>query len=415
MAIHIIKKNGKFFKLMVFLFAIFLIQFVYAGTVKITSPNANPTTNFSLNINSTCNVNVNDSIYWNGHAFVLGAVSSIETDPEAYNGTLAYNLSLSNYYPFSNPYNFINTTSDTWSTNYSLYYTKIEVDTNFTLFYLASVINQILSGNITSANIYSNAILTSNLTSYYNKTLIDNNFSLYYPKTDIDTQIITNQSYFSTYNSTYASNLDTNDTKTIQDMNVSWLSSYNSTYAGIVGNTSYLNNDTFNYNQTTSAISYTDSVISANNDSWMSTYNATYATNTNTNISNTSYYFVTSNNGTINGINITWLDNVAGYLSFKLTQLETWFTGKLIDINNNINLNNTNAKTYTNENIAGNLSLTLLANGSRAGTGNFNFGNYNLSGIDNISVNTVNFGTNRILSNTTCVKIYGSSSMLEIC
>jgi len=129
------------------------------------------------------------------------------------------------------------------------------------------------------------------------------------------------------------------------------------------------------------------------------------------NISNITYNFALSNNGTINGINTTWLDNVAGFLSFKLTQLETWFTGKLIDINNNINLNLTASKTYsnsimssnltniftqinnnltasetyTNSNIAGNLSLTLLANGSRSMTGDLNVGNNNITNVNNIT------------------------------
>lgn len=62
---------------MVIIFALFLIPFVYAGTVRITSPIAQP----SFNINSTCNVNVNNSIYWNGHSFVYGSVADIESDP----------------------------------------------------------------------------------------------------------------------------------------------------------------------------------------------------------------------------------------------------------------------------------------------------------------------------------------------
>jgi len=126
------------------------------------------------------------------------------------------------------------------------------------------------------------------------------------------------------------------------------------------------------------------------------------------NISNTSYYWVTSNNGTINGINTTWLDNVVGFLSFKLTQLETWFTGKLIDINNNINNNLTSANIYTNTNIAGNLSLTVLANGSRTMTGNLNFSNSNITNPTYIIMNEKSGACDLTINHSWCSNISGS-------
>ena len=555
MTLHIIKKNGKFFRLMIIIFALFLIQFVYAGTVKITSPTIQPS--FNIAVNSSCNLN--DSIYWNGHSFVYGAVSSIETDPKAYNGTLAYNSSLNNYYPISNPYNFINTTSDTWSTNYSLYYTKIEIDTNFSLFYLASIINQILSGNITDAKTYSNNILSGNLTNYYNKSQVDYNFSLisssdswkgnftfYYNKTQIDNNLSlyylnSNPSNFS--NITYTSDeiwINKNSSNSF-NFNISKLSTtyYNATqseavagtidggtlvdtqhqdgkYDGITFNFSevsatpgldlrinFTGIDSFNQGvmryKTASGLSGAYPIIQmwnydtgawedyppvaeiltfvtieqpvfdsaehlSNGVAQMRIYKATKGNTGNKyyvdwiaiskgfgtpsgeevdpysfhknenlnnsgynisadyfigdgslltgistgNISNTSYYWVTSNNGTINGINTTWLDNVVGFLSFKLTQLETWFTGKLIDINNNINNNLTSANIYTNTNIAGNLSLTVLANGSRTMTGNLNFSNSNITNPTYIIMNEKSGACDLTINHSWCSNISGS-------
>lgn len=48
MTFHIIKKNGKFFRLMIIIFALFLIPLIFAGTVHITSPT-------SVNIQNTSN------------------------------------------------------------------------------------------------------------------------------------------------------------------------------------------------------------------------------------------------------------------------------------------------------------------------------------------------------------------------
>jgi hypothetical protein len=224
---------------MVIIFTLFLIQFVYAGTVRITSPTAQP----SFNINSTCNVNINNSDTLDGfHA--------------------------SYFYPYSNPYNFINITEDSWSTNYSLYYTKIEVDTNFSLYYLSSIINQILSGNITSAETYANSILSNNLTNYYNKSQVDYNFSLisdswsknytnYYNKTQIDNNftlyyLLTNPYNFvnSTYNETYHNYVTANYSNNSlfwqghTGTDGSWLtgiSTYNSSYVPYTGATSNVN------------------------------------------------------------------------------------------------------------------------------------------------------------------------------
>jgi len=72
---------------------------------------------------------------------------------------------------------------------------------------------------------------------------------------------------------------------TISNNNESWTSTYNDTYAALVTDNSSWNQsyaDTlyagieWEYNQTESSNSYTDSIIAINNASWTSTYNATY-------------------------------------------------------------------------------------------------------------------------------------------
>jgi hypothetical protein len=154
-----------------------------------------------------------------------------------------------------------------------------------------------------------------------------------------------------------------------------------------------------------------NSSITDNVANWLSTYNSTYHNYVVANISNQTYNWITANNGTMNSINITWLDNVAGFLSFKLTQLETWFAGKLTDIYANINGNLTASKIYTNENIASNLTTVLLLNGSNTMTGDLNLGGKNITNVKNISFG----GSNNIYDNGTCLKLQGSTSLLEIC
>lgn len=94
---------------------------------------------------------------------------------------------------------------------------------------------------------------------------------------------INNASYLSTFNATY----DTlNATYGIYWYNMTSASSYNETYAANIANNSFnqtltdslYSSKTWDYNQTTPANTYTDSVVNAYNASWTSTYNATYAT-----------------------------------------------------------------------------------------------------------------------------------------
>ena len=225
-----------------------------------------------------------------------------------------------------------------------------------------------------------------------------------------------NTAWLSTYNSTYASNVNTD----------SWVGNassyyplryvYNKTevdnnfskYMSIVSwntNLTSINNN-INLNNTNAKL-YANTIVQGN---LTGSFNTTYNNYVVANISNLTYNWRT-NNGTMKNINTTWLDNTLGFLSFKLSKLESWFTGKLTDINNNINLNSTADRIYTNTNIAGNLSLTLLVNGSRAMTGDLNMNGNNITNVKNISFG----GSNNIYGNTTCIKIKGATSLLEIC
>ena len=67
------------------------------------------------------------------------------------------------------------------------------------------------------------------------------------------------------YNQTTPANSYTN--AVVSANTAAWSSTYNATYAAY---------SAYSYNQTAPAINYTDSVVSANNASWLSTYNLTY-------------------------------------------------------------------------------------------------------------------------------------------
>ncbi|RPI76038.1 MAG: hypothetical protein EHM47_00945 [Ignavibacteriales bacterium] len=435
---------------------------------------------------------------------------------------------------------------DSWSLNYSNYYNKSDIDNNFTFYMLISSWNTNITNifaqinnNYTSSLTYANSIVVSNDTwrtnssLYYNATMVNivvngnasgsdswiSNYTLYYNGTTVNLIVSSNDTWRTNYtNYPTKENLYANLTGYLL-INGSRIITGNINLGGF--NLSGIDNLTSNkICNSTNCYVISDLL---NGVSSGSTYNETYHNYVTANISNKTYFW----NG-YTSTNETWFENVAQVLTFKTSQLvswiEDWFTGKLTDINNNINLNLTASKTYANSIVASNdtwrtnysdyynksqvdynmslissgtdtwslnytfyyplvhvynktevnaninnnytsslttsnaninnnltasktyansivasndtwrtnyssyltganvnsaigsnLSLTLLANGSRAGTGNFNFGGKNISNVDNISVSTVNFGTNRMLSNTTCVKIYGSSSMLEIC
>jgi len=91
------------------------------------------------------------------------------------------------------------------------------------------------------------------------------------------------------YNQTiFNSSVDTRVNIIILANNESWTSTYNSTYAE------------YTYNQTIPANAYTDSVVSANNNSWSSTYNATYDTKNSSQWVSSGNDIYNRNNGTVN-------------------------------------------------------------------------------------------------------------------
>ena len=70
------------YKLFIILIITTLIPLVLASTFNDCSIYGNCNTNKLTTSNSNSSLfNTNDSTYWNGHSFVYGAVSSIESDP----------------------------------------------------------------------------------------------------------------------------------------------------------------------------------------------------------------------------------------------------------------------------------------------------------------------------------------------
>ena len=131
--------------------------------------------------------NANDSLYWDGHSFVIGAVSTIETDPiwtlnsSAVLGCINNASYLSTY----------NATYDSYATNVSINYTKQTYDTydtrwtdTYNATYAANQANN--SWNQSGAN-----LLYAGIQWGYNMTTAT--YNLY------------NAVWSSTYNATYAS------------------------------------------------------------------------------------------------------------------------------------------------------------------------------------------------------------------
>jgi len=138
------------------------------------------------------NLNVNRSGYWDN----LNSINATQMENSGGYLNILQSWLTGLFYKKAEIYN----TSET--------YTRTQIDNNFSLYYLASVVNQILSGNLTNymsitswntnltsinqninlnhteAKTYSNTILQNNLTLYYNKTDVDNNLSSYLLLTD---------------------------------------------------------------------------------------------------------------------------------------------------------------------------------------------------------------------------------------
>ena len=353
---------------------------VLIGCFKISYPKNHMISNVSelindLNfINSTTlnegNLNVNSSLSLNTSIGYIKDVSSTQMQnnggvlnlimsffynlfyqkSEVYNKTEIDN-NLSNYYLASNPNNYINTTGDSWASNYTAYYNKSQIDANFSLYYLNS--NPSNFWNSTWAG--------------FNKTYAD---TLYASISVTGDNSSWNESKANTlyaniswnYNQTTPAIIWANNT--IQSNNASWLSTYNSTYdANLVNHTNITFNtynstwdnsfmNIWNYNQTTATYNLYNAV-------WLSTYNVTYATLLNQNCPNGQVINGTLANGTFicttptftetdpvwqsNYTIFTGLINNASYLStFNIT-----YAGYATNVSINHTLN-----TYTNWNTA---------------------------------------------------------------
>jgi len=155
-------------------------------------------------------------------------------------------------------------------------------------------------------------------------------------------------------------------------------------------------------------------ILSGNNTDWSSTFNQTYHDNINTdswsgnytdyynatiinlivsgnatgtNISNLTYNWRTENNGTLDSLNLTWFDNVLGYLSFKTTQLESWLTGQLTDYYNKTqidnNLSNYAKYEFLNNNFNGSGNFTTTGIGTFGGLNITDSGAHFSGGMEN--------------------------------
>ena len=312
----------------------------------------NRTDNATYNnlLNQKCpNGQVVNGTYTNG-TFTCITPTAVETDPFAYNGTLAFNSTFDNYYSKSQVFN-----------NTAFNSTQME-----------------------NSGGYLN-ILVSWLT------------SLFYTETEIDSKIINNASYFSTFNQTYADNL-------VNHTNITF-NTYNSTW-----DNSFMN--IWNYNQTTATYNLYNAV-------WLSTYNSTYATTSiewNGNKSallgciNNASYLSTYNSTYASGLGepawngnysiFTGLINNASYLStYNIT-----YAGYATNVSINHTLN-----TYTNWNTVwsatGNSSYILKSGDTM--TGNLNFSNSNITNPNSIVMKEISGACDLTINHSICTNLSG--------
>jgi hypothetical protein len=212
----------------------------------------------------------------------------------------------------------------------------------------------------------------------------------------------------STYNATYAANMANNSfNQTFTDAlyaNIKW--GYNMTTPF----TDWLATFAYDYNQTTPAIAssnaYTDSVLNANNATWSSTYNSTYDNYVIANISNKTYNWQTSNNGTLNGINTSQMDNSEGVLNI----LQSWFTstGNILwctltgcNMTGDLNMNGNKIRNVTSINPVGTtLSLggTINITGNLIVAGNMSVKRPYWNGYDNSTQNFLNTANTQVIN-----------------
>ena len=182
--------------------------------------------------NGGATVYQNGDIWTNGSLFLTGNISSVTITQTAINGS---------WYPTLDNTFDNGLSGNRWANGYFI---NLYAGSGNTL------VNTWLYNQTDAANAYTNArIGTADLHTH-------------------DANNITNvpSAWTTTYNLTYAA------TTSAWDGNYSTYSKY--WYNMSDGNTE---DTTWHYNQTTPAIAYTNSVVSANNASWSTTYNATYA------------------------------------------------------------------------------------------------------------------------------------------
>lgn len=245
--------------------------------------------------------------------------------------------------------------------------------------------------------------------------------SLFYTESEIDSKIINNQSYFSTYNETYATNLVNHTNITYYTYNSTWSSTYNVTYANYVNlnstNFSYWWNNLFGltnnwlFNNGSGYLSFNDTKLNSsidarvgngepawngnysiftgliNNASYLSTFNLTYAGTTSAWDGNSSALLGCVNN--------------ASYLSTFNTTYDNYKTN--VSINHTLN-------TYTNWNTiwsaTGNSSYVLKSGDTM--TGNLNFSNSNITNPASIIMKEISGACDLTINHSICSNSSGT-------
>jgi len=262
----------------------------------------------------------------------------------------------------------------------------------------------------------------------------ESNFDFTYPTTIIlnynGSTINTNQSNSSEFWITSEGHL--NDVSQILGSDITndlgWITAAGSD--SWAGNFTFYYPLTYLYNKTEIDLNFSkyylfsnpNNYINTTGDSWSSNFTLYYPltylynkTEVDTNLSK--YYLLSNPSNFINTTVDSWAGNFTFYynktdinntLTLYYTQTQAGLNYS--SISNNINLNLTASKNFARDIVNGNMTKVVLTNGSNAMTGDLNLGGKNITNVMNIS-----FGGNQIYTNDTCIKIKGSSSLLEIC
>ncbi len=233
--------------------------------------------------------------YSNG-TFICVTPSLAESDP-AWQGNYSIFTGLINNASYLSTFNTTYaTTTIEWDGNKSALLGCIN-NASYLSTYNATYHNYVVANYSNVSNYWDNL-------STYNSTQMDSTggylniivswlTSLFYTESEIDSKIINNQSYFSTYNQTYAENLVNHTNITYYTYNTSWSSTYNTTYHNYVTlnstNYSYWWNNLFGltnnwlFNNGSGYLSFNDTKLNTTISQegirlgFNSTYNSTYA------------------------------------------------------------------------------------------------------------------------------------------